>query len=312
MTSPKREERLLQYDDVYPSRLFPAPSVQQRLDPVVYGRGEPPIDPQRLADYAYNGFAVLDSPFSDGEIRSFIDELARIRRDKRIVERREAVTGRHSRSLCSLYGIHRINALFSKLAADERIVRIAQYILGSDVYVYQSRLNLEPGLRGESDYWHSDFETWHTEDGMPRMRALSVAILLREPDASNGPLMFIPGSHHSFVACTNGKSGRQHNPAAPGPEMGTPDDTSIRDLVNHGGIEMPKGPPGTVIVFDCNTMYGANSNITPYPRETLYLVYNSVDNQVSEPYCGDARRPEFRAARHEVAPVKPTPLTLVK
>lgn len=298
MTSLKPDERLLQNDDTYPSRLFPAPSIQQRLDPVIYGREEPPIDSLRLNHYRRSGFMVLQSLFSTDEIDSFSDELNRILQDKRVLRRHEAVTAEDDR-LRSLYRIHQISQLFSELATDRRIVRIAEYILGSAVYLHQSRICSESGLHGSTDYWHSDFETWHSEDGMPRMRALSVAIMLSETGESNGPLMFVPGSHCSFVACVHGSGG-------------TPDDASIRYLINDGGIETPKGKPGTVIVFDCNTMHGANSNITPYPRKNLYIVYNSVDNPVSEPFSGDNRRPEHRAARSNVAPVKPGTLTLVK
>src|SRR3546814_10756649 len=43
-----------------------------------------------------------------------------------------------------------------------------------------SRLNYKPGFKGKEFYWHSDFETWHVEDGMPQMRALSMSILLAE------------------------------------------------------------------------------------------------------------------------------------
>ena len=53
---------------------------------------------------------------------------------------------------------------------------IAEQILGSQVYIHQSRVNLKPGFKGKEFYWHSDFETWHIEDGMPRMRALSCSI----------------------------------------------------------------------------------------------------------------------------------------
>lgn len=56
--------------------------------------------------------------------------------------------------------------------------RAGRQILGSEVYIHQSRVNYKPGYGGTGFYWHSDFETWHSEDGMPRMRALSVSIAL--------------------------------------------------------------------------------------------------------------------------------------
>ncbi len=43
-----------------------------------------------------------------------------------------------------------------------------------------------PGFTGSGFYWHSDFETWHAEDGMPSMRAVSCSIALTENFAYNG------------------------------------------------------------------------------------------------------------------------------
>src|SRR3546814_8501331 len=85
----------------------------------------------------------------------------------------------------------------ARLAADDRLAGVARFLLGDDVYVHQSRLNYKPGFVGKEFYWHSDFETWHVEDGMPQMRALSMSILLAPNTVLNGPLMIIPGSHRT-------------------------------------------------------------------------------------------------------------------
>uniref|UniRef100_UPI00403FEDEE phytanoyl-CoA dioxygenase family protein n=1 Tax=Streptomyces sp. DSM 41540 TaxID=3448657 RepID=UPI00403FEDEE len=74
-------------------------------------------------------------------------------------------------------------------------------ILGSDVYVHQSRINVKPGFGASGFYWHSDFETWHAEDGLPNMRAVSVSIALTENLDTNGGVMIMRGSHKSFVGC---------------------------------------------------------------------------------------------------------------
>lgn len=52
-----------------------------------------------------------------------------------------------------------------------RLLNVARQILGSEVYIHQFRANMKPGFLGKEFYWHSDFETWHVEDGMPSMRA---------------------------------------------------------------------------------------------------------------------------------------------
>jgi ectoine hydroxylase len=44
---------------------------------------------------------------------------------------------------------------------------------------------LQARFQGRDFWWHSDFETWHIEDGMPRMRALS-ALMLTDNLVSTG------------------------------------------------------------------------------------------------------------------------------
>ncbi|HAW29150.1 MAG TPA: ectoine hydroxylase, partial [Planctomycetaceae bacterium] len=57
--------------------------------------------------------------------------------------------------------------------------------------------------------------------------------------------------------------------------------------------------------FDCNTMHGSNGNITPYPRSNLFFVYNSIWNQLANPFCNQKPRPEFIASREFSNTMKP-------
>src|SRR3546814_548626 len=100
-----------------------------------------------------------------------------------------------------MFQIHAQSNLLRRLAADERLAGVARFLLDDTVYIHLSRLNYKPGFQGKEFYWHSDFETWHVEDGMPRMRALSMSVLLAENTPNNGPLMVIPRSHRVFLSC---------------------------------------------------------------------------------------------------------------
>jgi ectoine hydroxylase len=172
------------------------------------------------------------------------------------------------------------------------------------VYVHQSRLNYKPGFQGKEFYWHSDFETWHAEDGMPRMRALSMSVLLAENTPNNGPLMLIPGSHRTFLSCVGATPEDHYKMSLKRQEYGVPDETNLAELAFSKGIVAPVGKPGTVIVFDCNMMHGSNGNITPFPRANAFLVYNAVSNRLEAPFAAAKPRPPFIAAR-EVAPISP-------
>src|SRR5699024_8943858 len=80
-------------------------------------------------------------------------------------------------------------------------------------------------------------------------------------------------------------------------EYGVPDEMSLAVLAERHGIDAPVGKPGTVVMFDCNTMHGSNGNITPYPRANAFLVYNAVSNRLEKPFAADKPRPQFIADR---------------
>jgi ectoine hydroxylase len=63
------------------------------------------------------------------------------------------------------------------------------------------------------------------------------------------------------------------------------------------------GRGGSATVFDSNCMHGSSDNITPYARWNLFVVFNSTENHVREPYRATSRRPEFVCSRN-FAPVR--------
>src|SRR3546814_15779732 len=88
------------------------------------------------------------------------------------------VTEPQSREIRSIFEIHAQSPVMARLAADARLADVARFLLGDEVYIHQSRLNYKPGFKGREFYWHSDFETWHVEERMPRMRALSMSVTI--------------------------------------------------------------------------------------------------------------------------------------
>ena len=293
-------------EDLYPSRGRQKAQIINRKDPVVYAKDDQGL-PVNIADinaYQERGFMVLEDVFSQEEVAKFQYELDRLREDTVIKQSKEVITEPSNDDIRSIFRIHEISSVFKELASDERLVNLAKYILQDEVYIHQSRLNYKPGFRGKEFYWHSDFETWHVEDGMPRMRALSMSITLTENFENNGPLMLIPGSHKQFVVC-EGVTPRNHYLASlKKQEYGVPSDKCLETLVAKGGIISTVSKPGSVVVFDCNTMHGSNGNITPYPRSNVFFVFNAMSNKISAPFSGQEPRPEHVCARQAIKPVE--------
>lgn len=296
--------RTPEFEDPYPSRSGAKPALLPRREPVLCGMADTgPLDNERLQSYADNGFLTLDGLFADDEIAAWGNELASMRKDPALRAREETVTEPGSDEVRSIFAVHLLGGLIARLCRDERIVAVARQILGADVYFHQSRVNYKPGFKGKPFYWHSDFETWHVEDGMPAMRALSCSIALTPNTPHNGPLMLIPGSHKHFLACVGETPEEHYKQSLKAQEYGVPDPANLATMVKRNGIVAPTGPAGSITFFDCNVMHGSNSNITPQPRSNVFIVFNRCDNTLVKPYCGLPPRPQFIANRRDFTPV---------
>ncbi len=252
-----------------------------------------------------DGYLVLEDIFSDAEVAFLQREAGKLLADPQALEDETVITEPGGKEVRSIFKIHAQSDVIGRLAADSRLAGVAQFLLGDRVYIHQSRLNYKPGFTGKEFYWHSDFETWHVEDGMPRMRALSMSVLLAENTPNNGPLMLIPGSHKAYLTCIGETPEDHYRQSLKRQEYGVPDEDSLAELAHKHGIVAPTGKPGSVVIFDCNTMHGSNGNITPFPRANAFMVYNALSNRLTAPFGVDKPRPEFIAARGEPQPIAP-------
>lgn len=294
--------------DPFPTRLpqdslshsYPEPI--KRLDPVVhartYRRWEGPLDEVALSRYERDGFLWFEGFFSEHRVAPFFDELKEMAADESLMRSDKVITDPNSGDIRSVFGMHELSENFDHLTRDPRILGMVRQLLGSDVYIHQSRINDKFGFQGSGFQWHSDFETWHAEDGMPRMRAVSASIMLTDNNEFNGPLMLIPGSHQWFIPCVGETPEENWKQSLKHQATGVPDKDALARLVNRGGgIQAPKGPAGSLLLFECNTLHASNENMSPWPRSNLFFVYNSVDNMLEEPYAAPGRRPEYLGAR---------------
>ncbi|MFC3789799.1 ectoine hydroxylase [Paenibacillus sp. GCM10012307] len=295
------QTRLNQIQDKYPSRLTDKPHRVKRQDPVVYSQwsDNDPLTREQLEFYEKHGYLFLEGFFTAGEIGEWRKELGRLQQHYLTLSSEEVIREPGGDEVRSIFAVHRNNEVFRSTADHPKLKEIVDYLLGGPTYVHQSRINYKPGFTGKEFYWHSDFETWHVEDGMPSMRALSCSIALEDNFIYNGALMVIPGSHKEFIACVGQTPENHYKDSLRRQEYGVPDQMSLTELAHNSSIEMPVGKAGSVLLFDCNLMHGSASNISPYPRSNVFIVYNSLDNRLQAPYSGQAPRPEFIAAREQ-------------
>lgn len=256
-----------------------------------------PLNEAELAGFDARGYLTIDELLSEREVVELTDAIQSMAQDPTLADDPRVIREPDSAEARSVFEVHRLHPRIAALAADERLLGRVRQILGSDIYLHQARANLKPPLHGQEFYWHSDFETWHHEDGLPTMRTVSASIALTENRIDNGSLMIVPGSHRTFVGCAGATPENHHEQSLRRQVIGTPSDAALTELVTRHGIDTICGPAGSAVLFDCNCMHGSNGNITPFARCNLFFVYNSVENPPGHPVSALEPRPSYIGAR---------------
>ncbi len=296
--------------DPYPTRYVTESVPVDRGHPVVWGRAEDgPLEAGDLAAYDRDGFLALDALLTDDQAAACRAEAARMAADDALRGTERMVMEPDSDGIRSVFEVHELSAVFAEVVRSDRLAGLARQILGSDVYVHQSRVNFKEAFEGSRFGWHSDFETWHSEDGMPAPRALSLSVALTENMPCNGPLMIIPGSHRTFVPSVGETPADYHRLSLLGKNLpaGSADRAGVTALARRGGVRLFTGAPGSAVMFDCNCLHASSGNVSPFPRTNLFVVYNSVRNALTAPYAAPKPRPGFLACREVVPLPRPRP-----
>ncbi|RZQ61747.1 ectoine hydroxylase [Amycolatopsis suaedae] len=284
--------------DSYPTRIAATVEPIERTDPTVWGsEADGPIDGATLASHDAKGYSIVEGLLSPAEVQGYWQELVRLSSDEELKADERVITEKQHGEVRSIFEVHKISELISELTRDPRVLDRARQILGSEVYIHQSRVNYMPGFRGTGFYWHSDFETWHAEDGMPRPRAVSCSIALTDNYPFNGGLMVMPGSQRTFVPCVGATPDENYKSSLKEQKIGVPAEEDITSLAAEYGIDQFTGPAGSALFFDSNIMHGSGNNITPYPRSNIFLVFNSVENTLQAPFAASKPRPTFIGSR---------------
>jgi ectoine hydroxylase len=280
--------------DWYPTR-GEEEKIIDRVDEIIRGeaKGEKALSPDEAAYFETNGFIVFPEFFSEEEVAEMNRAFEAMKEDDSLKGKEEYITEPDSNELRSIFSQHLFSPLFARLVKDRRILDKVEQILGSQAYIHHSRINIKPAYKGKSFPWHSDFETWHAEDGLPRCRNVTAWIMLTDNTPFNGPLYLIPGSHKKFVACAGATPEGHYKESLKHQRYGVPSLESIESLCEENELTAALGKAGTLVFHDGNMMHGSPDNISPTFRTNAFFVYNSVENLPQEPYAAKERRVPF-------------------
>ena len=262
------------------------------------------LTPSQIASYQRDGFVLLPDWLTEDEARLIRTEAAAAMAQDSPARVMEASGG----AVRAIHGCHLEHRFFADLSRLPRLLEPARQLLEGDVYVYQMKINTKAAFVGDVWEWHQDFTFWRNEDALPECRILSVAVFLDDVNEFNGPMLFIPGSHRGGDISVQAQ---QHKHAAyqdapdwisnltVGLKYGL-DQPGVAKLVQRGGMVAPKGPSGSVLIFDGDVVHASGSNMSPFDRFVAVLTYNRTDNLPALP----PRRPEFLVSR-DATPLSP-------
>ncbi|MDX1808966.1 MAG: phytanoyl-CoA dioxygenase family protein [Sulfurospirillaceae bacterium] len=282
-------------EDLYPSR-GSEEKIIDRIDPTVYGQkvvGKHSLDTTEIQDYNENGFIVFPNLFKADEVKEILDEMEKMAKNDKFLKKEEFIREPQSDELRTIFNQHLFSSFFDKVSRDPRILDKVQQLLGGDVYIHHSRINIKPAYKGKSFPWHSDFETWHSEDGLPRCRCLTAWIMLTDNTEFNGPLYLIPGSHKKYISCKGITPEDNYKQSLKKQEYGVPSLNAIKKFTKDNELFGAYGNSGTLVIHDGNILHGSPDNISPNPRTNAFFVFNSVENKPERPFGAKKNRANF-------------------
>ena len=86
---------------------------------------------------------------------------------------------------------HKIDRRFSALVRHPNVLAILTKLIGPDLRLHGSKLNMKAPRYGSPVEWHQDWAFYpHTNDDI-----LAIGVMLDDMELSNGPLLVVPGTH---------------------------------------------------------------------------------------------------------------------
>jgi ectoine hydroxylase-related dioxygenase (phytanoyl-CoA dioxygenase family) len=224
---------------------------------------------EQVQAYRREGFIVIPSVFS-------ADELQRI--DQLITDMAKSAiaSGDYSRVMelepdsiktenpvpRRIYNPYEQHEAFRGMASDPRVLDRIESLIGPNIAIHHSKLNMKPAKVGSVVEWHQDLAYFpHTNDDL-----VTTLIYLDDATEENGCLQVMARHHTHYFDHT------------------LPDGTfagMITEPIEDGRFGKPinlPAPAGSVIFMHCITPHSSLPNRSSKPRRTLIYEYRAMDS----------------------------------
>lgn len=225
------------------------------------------LDQMRKDFYDEHGYLVLEGRVPMELIEGVRAEIARFEEEARQMtasndrlDLEDSHTPEHPR-VRRIKLPHRISEPIEKLMRSDHILAPVRDLIGPDVRLHTTKLNMKSAGYGAAVEWHQDFAFYpHTNDDV-----LAVGVILDDMEDENGPLMVFPGTHKGPIF--------DHH--ADGAFVGAMDlEASGLDIAD--AVKL-KGPAGSISIHHGRIVHGSALNRSDRDRRLLFYEAMAAD-----------------------------------
>ena len=159
------------------------------------------LSPDQIAFYNQNGYLVLERHLPPAWIDRIRAEIARFEDEARGMTAsndRLDLEDSHRPDDPRIRRIklpHTISDPVNELLRSDHILAPARDLVGPDIRLHTTKLNMKSAGYGAAVEWHQDYAFYpHTNDDI-----LAIGVIIDDMAHENGPLMVFPGSHKGPV-----------------------------------------------------------------------------------------------------------------
>jgi len=168
------------------------------------------ITDAQVEAYHRDGFVVVENIMTSEELSAMRQIIAELVAGAAAVETHTAVYDLEPGHTAAQPKVRRIKApnkvhkIFDELVRSPAVIGILRRLLGADLRLHGSKLNMKAAQYGSPVEWHQDWAFYpHTNDDL-----LAIGVMLDDMELVNGPLLVTPGSHRGRVFNHHGDDGR--------------------------------------------------------------------------------------------------------
>lgn len=219
---------------------------------------------EQVKEYKEDGYTVFHGFLSSSEVENLLADIEAISAPATLAHHdasrleMEPNQGPEGRSVRRIYEPCTYYPRFRSLSESEKLLDVAEQLVGPNLLLHYSKINMKPPRIGSVVEWHQDL----TYYPLTNSDSVTVLFYLDDADCMNGCLRVIPKLHrkppldHTLNGFFQGR---------------------VTQAVDDSNAVFLEGMAGSAIFMHCLTPHASAPNTSAKSRRTLILSYRAAD-----------------------------------